>query len=109
MSDGAVAVMNGEGAGKAPPAVDVDVAACTVRLFLPGFDKQEVKLQQWKGGAELLVEAGDQRRCVELPRAVQGKGLLLCLSLFFWQHNESKQAGFSPASAVYPPTVFHPA
>ncbi|CAI7746528.1 unnamed protein product, partial [Closterium sp. NIES-54] len=46
MSDGAVAVMNGEGAGKAPPAVDVDVAACTVRLFLPGFDKQEVKLQQ---------------------------------------------------------------
>ncbi|CAI5497612.1 unnamed protein product [Closterium sp. Naga37s-1] len=46
MNDGAVAVMNGEGAGKAPPAVDVDVAACTVRLFLPGFDKQEVKLQQ---------------------------------------------------------------
>ncbi|CAI5485604.1 unnamed protein product [Closterium sp. Naga37s-1] len=73
MNDGAVAVMNGEGAGKAPPAVDVDVAACTVRLFLPGFDKQEVKLQQWKGGAELLVEAGDQRRCVELPRAIQGK------------------------------------
>ncbi|CAI5463754.1 unnamed protein product [Closterium sp. Yama58-4] len=73
MSDGAVAVMNGEGVGKAPPAVDVDVAACTVRLFLPGFDKQEVKLQQWKGGAELLVEAGDQRRCVELPQAIQGK------------------------------------
>ncbi|CAI6011858.1 unnamed protein product [Closterium sp. NIES-65] len=88
MSDGAVAVMNGEGAGKAPPAVDVDVAACTVRLFLPGFDKQEVKLQQvsgvgsdnhqWKGGAELLVEAGDQWRCVELlrhsPGEVEGRG-----------------------------------
>ncbi|CAI5976879.1 unnamed protein product [Closterium sp. NIES-65] len=88
MSDGAVTVMNGEGAGKAPPAVDVDVAACTVRLFLPGFDKQEVKLQQvsgvgsdnhqWKGGAELLVEAEDQWRCVELlrhsPGEVEGRG-----------------------------------
>jgi HSP20 family molecular chaperone IbpA len=28
---------------------------------------------QWRGGSELLVEAGDQRRSVVLPAAMRGK------------------------------------
>lgn len=30
-------------------------------------------LLQWRGGSELLVEAGDQRRSVPLPAAIRGK------------------------------------
>lgn len=28
---------------------------------------------QFRGGSELLVEAGDQRRSIHLPRQIQGK------------------------------------
>ncbi|XP_057872614.1 uncharacterized protein At1g26090, chloroplastic [Cryptomeria japonica] len=42
-------------------------------LFMPGFDKSEIKLSQWRGGSELLVEAGDQRRIINLPIKMQGK------------------------------------
>lgn len=28
---------------------------------------------QYRGGSELLVEAGDQRRVIKLPREIQGK------------------------------------
>lgn len=45
----------------------------SVTLFMPGFDKSEIKLYQYRGGSELLVEAGDQRRVIRLPRGIQGK------------------------------------
>ncbi|XP_031489566.1 uncharacterized protein At1g26090, chloroplastic [Nymphaea colorata] len=45
----------------------------TVTLFMPGFDKSEIKLYQYRGGSELLVEAGDQRRVIHLPSGIQGK------------------------------------
>ncbi|KAG0498382.1 hypothetical protein HPP92_003073 [Vanilla planifolia] len=44
-----------------------------VTLFMPGFDKSEIKLFQYRGGSELLVEAGDQRRIIHLPPGMQGK------------------------------------
>ncbi|XP_073030678.1 LOW QUALITY PROTEIN: ATPase GET3D, chloroplastic [Primulina eburnea] len=45
----------------------------SVTLFMPGFDKSEIKLYQFRGGSELLVEAGDQRRVIRLPPQNQGK------------------------------------
>ncbi|KAL9263943.1 hypothetical protein AKJ16_DCAP08168 [Drosera capensis] len=56
-----------------PSSVKYDLPKKTVTLFMPGFDKSEIKLYQYRGGSELLVEAGDQRRVIELPRRVQGK------------------------------------
>lgn len=50
-----------------------DESKKTVTLFLPGFDKSEIKLYQYRGGSELLVEAGDQRRVIRLPTGMQGK------------------------------------
>ncbi|XP_021754847.1 uncharacterized protein At1g26090, chloroplastic-like isoform X2 [Chenopodium quinoa] len=44
-----------------------------ITLFMPGFAKSEIKLYQYRGGSELLVEAGDQRRVIMLPRGIQGK------------------------------------
>jgi arsenite-transporting ATPase len=60
-------------AAAAPRPVTVDVAAQTVRLFLPSFDKTQVKLTQY--GPEVTVEAGDQRRNLLLPAALQGKAV----------------------------------
>jgi arsenite-transporting ATPase len=58
-------------AGQAPKPVRVDVAERKVYLFLPGFDKKQVKLTQY--GPEVTVEAGDQRRNVFLPPELKGK------------------------------------
>ncbi|XP_052187361.1 uncharacterized protein At1g26090, chloroplastic isoform X2 [Diospyros lotus] len=55
------------------PSVQFNVAKKTVNLFMPGFDKSEIKLYQFRGGSELLVEAGDQRRIIRLPSQIQGK------------------------------------
>ncbi|KAI8539230.1 hypothetical protein RHMOL_Rhmol09G0165400 [Rhododendron molle] len=78
------------------PSVRFDPANKSVTLFMPGFDKSEIKLyqvikepnednlvslidhgQEWqnkfRGGSELLVEAGDQRRVIHLPSQIQGK------------------------------------
>ncbi|XP_031287245.1 uncharacterized protein At1g26090, chloroplastic [Pistacia vera] len=55
------------------PSVKFDVARKSVTLLMPGFDKSEIKLYQYRGGSELLVEAGDQRRVVCLPPEIQGK------------------------------------
>ncbi|HSM80559.1 MAG TPA: ArsA family ATPase [Nodosilinea sp.] len=60
-------------AAAAPRPVTVDVATKTVRLFLPSFDKTQVKLTQY--GPEVTVEAGDQRRNLLLPAALQGKAV----------------------------------
>ncbi|KAJ8631135.1 hypothetical protein MRB53_024458 [Persea americana] len=54
-------------------SVKFNPAEKSVNLFMPGFDKSEIKLYQYRGGSELLVEAGDQRRVVRLPPNMQGK------------------------------------
>lgn len=57
-------------AAQAPKPIEIDVAARQVRLFLPGFDKKQVKLTQ--SGPEVTVEAGDQRRNIFLPPGLSG-------------------------------------
>ncbi len=56
---------------QAPKPIEVDINARQVRLFLPGFDKKQVKLTQY--GPEVTIEAGDQRRNIVLPPAFKGK------------------------------------
>jgi len=58
---------------QAPKPIEIDVPSRQVRLFLPGFDKKEVKLTQF--GPEVTVEAGDQRRNIVLPAALSGKSV----------------------------------
>ncbi|WP_016953208.1 ArsA family ATPase [Anabaena sp. PCC 7108] len=60
-----------EQALQAPKPIEIDVHNQQVRLFLPGFDKKQVKLTQY--GPEVTVEAGDQRRNIFLPPALSGK------------------------------------
>ncbi|MBD2251227.1 ArsA family ATPase [Nostoc parmelioides] len=60
-----------EQAVKAPPPITIDTHNRQVRLFLPGFDKKQVKLTQY--GPEVTVEAGDQRRNIFLPPALSGR------------------------------------
>ncbi|CAN8313251.1 unnamed protein product [Cochlearia groenlandica] len=55
------------------PPVAFDTAKKSVTLFMPGFEKSEIKLYQYRGGSELLIEAGDQRRVIHLPSQIQGK------------------------------------
>ncbi|KAL8549372.1 hypothetical protein ACS0TY_008270 [Phlomoides rotata] len=54
-------------------SVKFDPSNKSVKLFMPGFDKSEIKLYQFRGGSELVVEAGDQRRVIRLPPQIQGK------------------------------------
>lgn len=56
---------------QAPKPIAVNVAERKVALFLPGFDKKQVKLTQY--GPEVTVEAGDQRRNIALPPELRGK------------------------------------
>ncbi len=58
-------------ATRAPKPIEIDIPNRQVRLFLPGFDKKQVKLTQ--SGAEVTVEAGDQRRHILLPTALSGR------------------------------------
>jgi len=55
----------------APRALSIDLSQRQVRVFLPGFDKKQVKLTQY--GRELTIEAGDQRRNIDLPPELSGK------------------------------------
>lgn len=56
-----------------PSPMSVDIASSTVKLFLPGFDKTQVKLTQY--GPEVTVEAGDQRHNLSLPPALKGRSV----------------------------------
>ncbi|MBD2598334.1 ArsA family ATPase [Nostoc spongiaeforme FACHB-130] len=58
-------------ASQVPKPIEIDVHNRQVRLFLPGFDKKQVKLTQV--GPEVTVEAGDQRRNIFLPPALTGR------------------------------------
>lgn len=55
----------------APRPITIDKTQRKVSLFLPGFDKKQVKLTQY--GPEVTVEAGDQRRNIFLPPELNGR------------------------------------
>ncbi|AFY70727.1 hypothetical protein Pse7367_2467 [Thalassoporum mexicanum PCC 7367] len=55
----------------ATPSFSIDVAAKLVKLYLPTFDKKQVKLIQ--SGPEITIEAGDQRHNLFLPPELAGK------------------------------------
>ncbi|MEM9449607.1 MAG: ArsA family ATPase [Cyanobacteria bacterium P01_E01_bin.6] len=71
LTDLAVMLPSFNDASTAPAPMTVDLQARQVKLFLPGFTKQQVKLTQY--GPEVTIEAGDQRRNVVLPSTLQGK------------------------------------
>lgn len=54
----------------APQPMAIDIPNREVRLYLPGFDKTQVKLTQ--SGPEVTIEAGDQRRNILLPPPLKG-------------------------------------
>jgi arsenite-transporting ATPase len=60
-----------EQASQAPRPIAINVAERKVSLFLPGFDKKQVKLTQ--SGPEITIEAGDQRRNILLPPELSGR------------------------------------
>jgi HSP20 family molecular chaperone IbpA len=53
-----------------PKPITIDIPKREVRLYLPGFDKTQVKLTQ--SGPEVTIEAGDQRRNILLPPPLKG-------------------------------------
>jgi arsenite-transporting ATPase len=60
-------------ASLAPRPITIDIPSREVRLFLPGFDKKQVKLTQ--SGPEVTIDAGDQRRNILLPPALSGQSV----------------------------------
>jgi anion-transporting ArsA/GET3 family ATPase len=60
-------------AAAAPHPIDIDVVNRQVKLFLPGFDKKQVKLSQ--SGPEVTIDAGSQRRNIFLPPALSGESV----------------------------------
>jgi arsenite-transporting ATPase len=58
-------------ATQVPRPIAINTAERKVSLFLPGFDKTQVKLTQY--GPEITIEAGDQRRNIFLPPELSGK------------------------------------
>ncbi len=51
----------------------IDTVNREVRVFLPGFDKKQVKLSQ--SGPEITIEAGDQRHNIFLPPPLKGQSV----------------------------------
>jgi len=60
---------------KAPPSVEINPNERTVKVFLPGFTKQQVKLTQPQTQQEITIEAGDQRRNIQLPPPLKGRSV----------------------------------
>jgi anion-transporting ArsA/GET3 family ATPase len=58
-------------AAQVPSPIEINVVERKVSLFLPGFDKTQVKLTQY--GPEVTVEAADQRRNIFLPPELNGQ------------------------------------
>ncbi|NEO33534.1 MAG: AAA family ATPase [Symploca sp. SIO3C6] len=56
---------------RSPRPITIDIPGRQVRLFLPGFDKKQVKLTQY--GPEVTIDAGDQRRNIMLPPQLSGQ------------------------------------
>lgn len=57
----------------APLPLEVDAAQSQLRVFLPGFDKKQVKLTQYN--QEVTIDAGDQRRNILLPDGLKGRSI----------------------------------
>lgn len=60
-------------ANLAPKPIAIDLQTRQVSLFLPSFDKKQVKLTQ--SGPEVTIDAGDQRRNILLPPALSGQAV----------------------------------
>jgi arsenite-transporting ATPase len=56
---------------QAPHPIAINTTERKVSLFLPGFDKKQVKLTQ--SGPEITINAGDQRRNIFLPPELRGR------------------------------------
>ncbi|ELS03545.1 oxyanion-translocating ATPase [Xenococcus sp. PCC 7305] len=56
-----------------PQPTSIEIAEKKIKVFLPGFDKKQVKLTQY--GPEITIEAGDQRRNIILPPQWSGRSV----------------------------------